>query len=419
MDLSAVFEEWNIYAQEQHLHPRKYDFSSMIRNAQLKVIAVTGIRRSGKTSLLMLLTQFLAEKQEPVCYINLEDNRLTQQENVLDEIIKWFGDSGYLLLDEITSIPNWEGWLTRTHELLKGKLHLIVSSSRKTLSKPTKPLRGRILPYELYPLSFHEHLAFNQIPLTSTTANIGKREQSFRMYQRYGGFPEVTLTENATDKTRILNAYFRDIVALDVAEMSHEDISIVETFAHYALQSPYFSASKCLNYFKSIGFKIGKEKLLRLEHHAQEAYLFFFIPIFSYTVKDNSQYPRKAYSGDTGFFYNIQGKEDKGRMFENLVFLELKRRLTDRQNICYWKNKEGAETDFVIRQGTTVQQIMQVTTEVQQQETLRREVQGLLACAKELGVTQGTIITESVGKTQIIDGVTISFQPCMKWLFQK
>jgi len=416
MDLFSVFEEWDIYAKQQVLHQRDFDFPSIIRNAQLKIIAITGIRRSGKTSILMLLAQLLLRKGENVCYINLEDNRLKYQENVLDDIIKWFGDQGYLLLDEITSVNDWDGWLARTHELLKGKLHIIVSSSRRTLSSPTKPLRGRILSYELYPLSFQEYLDFNHIPIQQTTANIGKREQTFQSYQRYGGFPEVTLTKNNTDKIRILNAYYKDIIALDVAEISHEDISIVETFARYVLQTPYFSASKCLNFFKSLGFKIGKEKLLHLEQHAQSSYLFFFTPIFSYNIKDRSQYPRKSYAGDTGLFYSIQGTENKGRIYENIVFLELKRRLIGQQDICYWKNKEGKETDFIIKQGTNIKEIIQVTTDIHQKDTMNREINGLLACAKELGVNKGLILTESFEKTKTIDNVTIFFQPCMKWL---
>jgi len=364
----------------------------------------------------MLLAQHLTKNGKNVCYINLEDNRLKHQENVLDDIIKYFGDQGYLLLDEITAVNGWEGWLSRVHELLKGKLHVIVSSSRKTLSKPTKPLRGRMITYELYPLAFQEYLDFKQISKSQTTANIGKREKAFRLYQKFGGFPEVTLTKNNTDKIRILNAYFRDIIALDIAEMSHEDISIVETFARYVIQSPYFSASKCLNFFKSLGFKIGKEKLLHLEQYAQSAYLFFFIPIFSFSIKDRSQYPRKAYIGDVGIYYGIQGTEERGRLFENIVFLELKRRMAEQQEICYWKNKEGLETDFVIKQGTNIKEIIQVSTDLSNKKTMNRETNGLISCAKELNISHGIIVTESFHKSMIIQGVHIEFMPLMQWL---
>ena len=165
--------------QEKKLLEREVDFDSIIANSKSKIIAITGIRRAGKSSVLMLLAQKLVAQGEKVCYINLEDSRIKDNTHVLDETIKWFGDGGFMLLDEVTSSKDWEGWLARTHELLKGKLRLIVSSSRKNLVWPSKPLRGRILPYELYPLSFHEFLQFKKLEVEKTTAGKGRLEKAF------------------------------------------------------------------------------------------------------------------------------------------------------------------------------------------------------------------------------------------------
>jgi len=103
-------------------------------------------------------------------------------------------------LDELTSAPDWEGWLARNHELLKGQLRLIVSSSRASLSKPSKPLRGRLLAYELYPLSFKEYLQFSGIEVEHTTAGIGRLERALNDYLVYGGFPEVVLLKDKTEQ---------------------------------------------------------------------------------------------------------------------------------------------------------------------------------------------------------------------------
>ena len=96
-----------------------------------------------------MLQQKLTEEGENAAYINFEDSRIKSNKSVLDDALKWFGDKGYLLLDEITSVNDWEGWLARNHELLKGRLNLIVSSSRKNLVTPSKPLTDRMLTYEL------------------------------------------------------------------------------------------------------------------------------------------------------------------------------------------------------------------------------------------------------------------------------
>lgn len=275
-----IFDEWTAYAEKQALKPRQTDLSGIQKDATLKIIAITGVRRAGKTSVLMLLHKMLASRGEKTGYINLEDSRLKGQHNVLDKALKWFGDSGYLLLDEVTAADEWEGWLARAHEMLKGNLRLIVSSSRKTLSSPQKPLRGRMLPVELYPLSFREFLDFTGIPVEKTTAGRGRLERALQEYLVYGGFPEVVLTSNRTDKTRLLNSYFRDIIGLDVADMSGESISAVELFGEYVIESSYFSASKCLHLFKSVGYKIGKQSIFSWKDFQRTA-ISFSLHLFS------------------------------------------------------------------------------------------------------------------------------------------
>lgn len=167
-------------------------------------------------------------------------------------------------------------------------------------------------------------------------------------------FLKVALTDDRTDRVRILNSYFRDIVGLDIAEAAHEVPVTAELFGKYALQSPYFSASKCLNFFTSLGYRGGKERLLHLEQYAEAGCLFSFLPIFSFSIRDRSQYPRKAYCIDPGFYYAMTGKTDWGRLYENIALLELRRRAQGLQEICYWKNRQGFEIDFVVLEGTSI-----------------------------------------------------------------
>jgi uncharacterized protein len=417
--MEPVFEEWNVYAKKKELLPRSMDLNRLISDSNLKIVGITGIRRSGKSSVLMLIMQKLQEGGKKAAYVNLEDSRISDQKDVLDGLIKWFGDSGFLLLDEVTSAPDWEGWLARNHELLKGQLRLIVSSSRATLSKPSKPLRGRLLACELYPLSFKEFLQFSGIEVENTTAGIGRVERALNDYLVYGGFPEVVLSKDKTDKIRLLDSYFRDIVGLDVAEISSENISTVELFGKYVIETPYFSASKCLNFFKSLGHKIGKQSILNLEKHSQEGYLFFFVPIFSHSIKDRTQYPRKAYLGDTGFMQAVKGKTETGRLFENIVYLELRRRKKATQEIYYYRNKDGSESDHVITEGLKVKKIIQVTSDLDSEKTKRREINGLVQCAKETSLKEGLIITKDKEGHEEVEGIKIKYVPLWKWLLEE
>lgn len=415
--MDDIFEEWNVYASKSRLRTRQYDLDELQKNSHLKIIALTGIRRSGKSSILMLLQQKIS-KSHKVAYINLEDSRIKNDDKVLDNILKWFSDSGYLLLDEITSVNDWEGWLARNHEMLKGELKIIACSSRKSLIIPKKPLRGRMLAYEVYPLSFKEFLEFKYLEFEVTTAGVGKIEKALEEYGIFGGFPEVVLSEGGTNKVKLLNSYFRDIIGLDVADVAKEELGIVESFGRYCVQSTYFSASKCLNYLKTLGHKMGKQSVLNLEKYSELSYLFFFIEIFSMNIKDKRQYPRKVYLGDTGFMNALTGRVDNGRLYENLVFLELKRKIGLNQEISYWKNPEGVECDFVLRQGIQVKEIIQVSYDMSNEKTKQREVRGLVACACELNVKSGIIITKKDQAEEEIKGIKVKFIPLWKWLLK-
>ncbi|OGD44765.1 hypothetical protein A3K69_01470 [Candidatus Bathyarchaeota archaeon RBG_16_57_9] len=418
MGTPDVFQEWDTYAARRQLTPRDVDLDAVIDASQRKIVGITGIRRSGKSSLLMLLRQRLAQRNEKTAYINLEDTRLTQSPQLLDEALKWFGDEGTLLLDEVTAAQDHEGWLARTHELLKDHLRLIVTSSRGTLASPSKPLRGRILPVELYPLSLSEYLAFNRVPVEATTAGRGRLEKAFQEYLRLGGFPEVALTPDETEKVTILGTYLRDIVGLDVAEVSGIDLTTVKAYTEYVLQTPTFSASKTLRHLKALGHRLGKDRILALEHYTELSYLIHYTRIYSRNIQARGQYPRKAYPGDTGFIYALQGKTDAGRLAETAVLHELKRRKKGTMEINYWKGQNGAETDFIIRQGNTVREAIQVAWDLTDPKTLSRETRGLARCASELKAEKTTILTGSPPSETTVNGIQITIKPILDWLLE-
>ncbi len=114
--------------------------------------------------------------------------------------------------------------------------------------------------------------------------------------------------------------------------------------------------------------------------------------------------------------YSMSGKIDFGRLFENAVFLELKRNTPQQYDIHYWKNREGFEADFVIREGLSIKEVIQVTYELNSEKTKDREVRGLLACAKEAGLKHGLIITKDFERIETVDGIEITLLPLWKWL---
>jgi len=129
------------------------------------------------------------------------------------------------------------------------------------------------------------------------------------------------------------------------------------------------------------------------------------------------RYPRKAYCIDTGMrnAVSFRFSQDMGRLYENLVFLELNRMGLD---IYYWKDRQGREVDFVIKNGTKVREAVQVCFDASKAETRKREVRALMKCMDEFRLKEGLIITETEDEEDNIGGKKIIFRPLWKWIMQ-
>ena len=147
-----------------------------------------------------------------------------------------------------------------------------------------------------------------------------------------------------------------------------------------------------------------------------EVFLFFSVPIFSYKVKDVLKYPVKVYCVDNGFIRVGYPKfsENLGRLAENLVFIELKRRFGS-SSVRYWKDAKG-EVDFVITEGLDVKQLIQVCWNLDSEDTRKREIKSLLRAMGEFNLKEGLVITEYYDGEETMDGKTITFVAMWKWL---
>jgi len=417
-NIEDVLKEWSNTATSKLLKDRKFDINKTIDESKNRVVSITGIRRAGKSSVLMLIYRKLAALGKKAAYANLEDNRL-QIPEALDTILKQTPDADWLLLDEVTSAKEWENWIHRINEMKS--VHLITTSSLNKLSKfPPKALRGRISYFELFPLSFIEFLEFKNIKIPETTREIGIVERELDNYLTYGGFPEVVLSES---KVSILQEYMNSIIALDVAALSTVPLKVVSDFSAQLIGTTLFSATKLENVMKNMGHKIGKSTLLELEQLFETAYLAFFVPVFSTKIKDEALYPRKVYLGDTGFFYAARGKKNFGRVYENAVFLQLRRKLNPLGQISYYRSPGNQEVDFVIRQGSEVKKLIQVVYELGDKTTKEREIKALVEAAGEFELNgkrgELLVITKDYEAQENVEGKKITYKKLWKWLIEE
>ena len=394
-----------------------------------KIITLIGSRRAGKTYLQMqLMSQILKEKNislENIVYINFEDERLdfrTQDLNLIIEgYLELFPNNNlnevYFFFDEIQEIDGWEKFVRRVYDTISKNIYITGSSAKLLSREIATSLRGRTLTYEVFPLSFREYLTFKQIDIKDvhSTINKSKIKNEFKFYLDKGGFPEIiNFNENLTIKT--LQNYLDVMIFRDLVErFKITNVEVLKLFIKKAISnvSKEFSINKVFNEFKSLNLKLSKDKLYQYLDNLEEIYLLFFISQYSESIQKQELSLKKVYSIDTGLNLanSFKFSENKGRLLENLVFIELKRRSYE---IYYHKQKK--ECDFVIKEGLDIVQAIQVTKSLEDIDTKKREIAGLLDACSTYRLKTGLILTEDEEYELEQDGVKIQVIPIWKWL---
>jgi len=395
-----------------------------------KIVTLTGIRRAGKTYIMFQLIKQLSRQhpKENIFYINFEDERIERvKENLtrlIPDLMKLYREDRYFLfLDEIQVMPEWSRWLRRVYDNYRNINFFVSGSSGKLSSReiPTE-LRGRALNFEIFPLSFKEFLRFKNIELERGFEHSERKTSLLRKalseYTDFGGFPEVVLEDSIITKRKLLQEYFKTIVARDIGERNRvKKIELLHDFLRLLLNTKIFSINKTYNIFRSQNKKVGKETLIKYTRYCEDAYFCFFVPLFSYKIKNQLQYPKKVYFADSGFLTNLSLRfsKDLGRLYENIVFLGLKNQGLDSE-IYYWRDARAMEVDFVVKQGLKVQQLIQVCYDVDDYDTKKRELRALLKAGKELRCSNLMVITEDYEAEEKIKNKKVKFIPLWKWL---
>lgn len=151
----------------------------------------------------------------------------------------------------------------------------------------------------------------------------------------------------------------------------------------------------------------------------EEVFLLFFLPTFSFKIRDELKYPRKIYFVDHSLRNVLSPiSEDLGRIAENIVFLKLKRESLEKLfTINYWKS-QSEEVDFIIRKQKKVTQLIQVCWHIADLETKKREIKALLKASKELKCKNLLVITEDKEGEEKIKKSRINYIPLWKYLLK-
>lgn len=429
-NISSVQEAlvfWNPWwsQEKKWLQAYERDSARILKNfiPRKEIITISGVRRSGKTTILYLLIDFLIKDRIPaknILHLNLEDPVFKDASVyfLYEKYLELMNPSGkvYLFLDEIQEIEGWQKDVRKLYDGVKN-IKIVITGSNSSLLKGdyASLLTGRTILHEVYPYSFKEVVKLKGILRDFEKHLVIKGKTKIlhllREYIKYGGFPEAAGEGDEKIRLLLLKEYYTAILTRDVIRRYPiRQTRKYETAAHYLMSNitGLFSV-KNLSSLLGINMHTLEEYIGFLE----DVYLLFPVNHFSYSLKRQVTYPRKIYCIDNGFIEAVSFRfsQDTGRLLENLVFSEIKR---SGKECYYWKGRK--ECDFIIKEGRSITDVIQVAHTMKGLNTKKREVEGLLEAMKEFNLNEGRIITYDESDTLEVENRKVTVIPVWQWL---
>lgn len=341
---------------------------------------ITGVRRSGKSTLLLMFKEYLIKNDistDNIIYINFESAIYDDIKDYKD-LYKFVASKikqgkMYLLLDEVQNVTAWEKAVNSFKVDFDIDIYITGSNAYLLSSELSTLLSGRYIEIKIYPLSFKEYLIFNNYDKNNL-------EEKFNEYLKYGGLPAITLIKDNSDLVlSYLDDIYNTIVKKDIIDRNNiKDTALLENIIRYLsnnIGSP-ISTTKISNYLNSNKITTNSN------HQTVDNYLNMLEKSFIVYKAVRTDIKSKAllktlgkyYICDTGIRNIILGFRNinEGHLLENVVYLELLRR-GYRVNI----GKSGFyEVDFVAENPNVIK-YYQVTQTLSDDKVKQKEIRSL------------------------------------------
>lgn len=366
---------------------RLVDLKAMMKNPF--VVVITGLRRSGKSTLLRQMITHLVK--DNYYYVNFEDERLSAFSvgdfSLLEQsLIELYGKKSYYLFDEVQNVIGWERFVRRLAD--QGKKVIVTGSNASLLSKElgTK-LTGRYLALELYPFSFKEFVTFKRGEGLANPKTIEEKAvwgRYAKMYLKLGGVPGSL----KYPKVKVLSQLYQDILYRDViARYGIDSVRAIRDFTQIMISSTADLVS--FNKIKDLLKVSSVTTLTNYVTYLENAWLVGIVNKFAYSVKTQQIASKKVYAIDTGLVNQVgfSFSPNWGKLLETVVYWNLRRLGKD---VYYYQTKTGKEVDFYI---PADRQLIQVCWDMADKLVEQREAAAINEAVKELGAVKAKIVT--------------------------
>ena len=413
----VLFEQQKDFEQTKDLVDREKS-EDIIKLKTLKMpVIITGVRRCGKSSIFKIIKDRMGLSEKEYLYVDFNDERLIDFSiGNFQMIIDFLDENNYikncvLFIDEIQEADGWEKWIDR----IRQKYIIFISGSNsKLLSKEISTiLTGRSLNFSLFPFSFKEFLNSKGTDINQWKLSLKAQSEIRKNFDKFvesGGLPQRVIS----DQEIIVSELYENILYRDIISRFNKNlVKPIKEISLYLISNVNSDTSlRNLSYLSGIK---NLSTIKRILDAFENAFLFFSISKFDYSIKKQLQNPKKIYCIDNGFVTSLGFRftQNKGNLLENLVAIELKRRGND---IYFYKDK--LECDFLIKEKLKIVGAIQVCFDLDEKNE-KREFNSLMEAIKKFNLKKGLVLTYGQEKEIEIEKKKIIIKPVWKWLLEK
>lgn len=426
-EILEVLNEWNYWERDFENFVERERYMEKIKRARNsgEIIVFTGIRRSGKSTLMKQEMKKLSKnyKKKQFLYVNFEDSRFVGNlnTNLLQKIVDVYrkeinlDEEMFLFFDEIQEVEGWEKFVRTFYDLKKAKIYLTGSSSKMLSAELSTSIAGRFIEIKIFPLTFKEFLKFKNIDFSSKTKILGQKtkiKKFFDEFVRFGGFPRVVLSEKEVKKDILMN-YIDTILMKDILGRYNLKNSDVLKKVTHIISTNDTKLTNINSLAKTLGIRY--ETCANYISYLKETYFLYELKNFNFSIQKQIKSNSKFYNIDTGIINStsFRFKEERGGLLENIVLNYLVRNL----NEVYYFNKKN-ECDFVAKKGKKINELIQVCYNINK-DNRKREINGLLEAMEEFKLKKGIILTYDQEEEIKIENKKIRVIPAWKWMLSK
>lgn len=332
---------------------------------QKEISLILGPRQAGKTTLVLKLKEDLEKQRQKTAYFNLdrlEDLELFQnQKNILAKIKFEYGEKKvFVFIDEIQRLTNAGLFLKGLYDYHSPYKFIVTGSGSLELKENLiEPLTGRKKSFYLYPLSFNEFFQFKTNKKAADFSqfyqfNQNEAQRILDEYLIFGGYPRVVLSKTRQEKQDSLEEIYSSYLEKDVKTLLGVEKDLAYQHLLRYLAGETGSLFKKSEICRNLGINI--KTLNRYLFLLEKTFVIKLVrPFYKNITKELTKTP-KVYFIDLGLrnfilqgFRSFFEREDRGKIFENFVFLQLLHR-DPCFGIWFWRTNRGAEVDFILQE---------------------------------------------------------------------